>query len=115
MFRRGPATAFFAGTVLCGSAYLMLVNLGNTCSLLIADRFLRIAAEWAYSDWPSPPPPMAPVAVQARYQESHNSDLANWNGIEPRSVFAGVGHLLFSWLFAMGGGLVARAFAARDS
>jgi hypothetical protein len=39
----------------------MLVYLGNTCSLLITDKFLRIAA---------------PV---------------NWNGIEPRPVFAGVG------------------------
>jgi hypothetical protein len=46
----------------------MLVYLGNTCSLLITDRFLRIAAEWAYSDWPSPRPPTAPIAVQARYQ-----------------------------------------------
>jgi hypothetical protein len=29
--------------------------------------------------------------------------MVNWNGIEPRTVFAGVGHLLFSWLFALGG------------
>ena len=93
----------------------MPVYLGNTCSLLITDKFLRIAAEWAYSDWPSPLPPAASVAVRAGYQEFHNSYLVNWNGIEPHSVFAGVGHLFFPWLFALGGGLVARAFAARDS
>jgi hypothetical protein len=108
MSRRGPARAFFAGAVLYGSAYLMPVYLGNTCSLLITVKFLRIAAEWAYSDWPSPPPPTAPVAVRARYQGFHNTYLVNWSVIEPRSVFAGVGLLWFSWLFALGDGLVAR-------
>jgi hypothetical protein len=69
----------------------MLVYLGNTCSLLITDKFLRIAAEWAYSDWPSPPPPTAPVAVQARYQEFHNTYLVT-NRIaatRPRNILRG--------------------------
>ena len=39
-FRRGPARAFFARAVLCSSAYLMPVYLGNTRSLLITDKFL---------------------------------------------------------------------------
>jgi hypothetical protein len=44
MFRRGPAKAFFAGAAPYGSAYLMPVYPGNTCSLLITDKLLRIAA-----------------------------------------------------------------------
>jgi hypothetical protein len=114
IFRRGPARAFFTGAVLCGSVYLALVYVRGTCNQLLTDKFLRDAAEWAYFRWPSPPPPSAAPGVQASYQEFINNYLVNWNGSEPRSVFAGVGHLLFAWLFALGGGMVARAFAARD-
>jgi hypothetical protein len=114
MFRRRPVRAFCTGAVLCGSVYLLVVYDRNTCNLLLTDKFLRIAAEWAYSGWASPPPLTAPAAVQASYQEFNEAYLVNWNGTEPRSVFAGVGHLMFSWLFALGGGLVARAFAARE-
>jgi hypothetical protein len=114
IFRRGPARAFCTGAAICGLAYLALLFGGTTCNLLLTDKFLRVAAEWAYFRWPSPPPPSAPGAVQASYQEFINSYLVNWTGTEPRSVFAGVGHLMFSWLFALGGGLIARNFAARD-
>jgi len=115
LFRRGPARAFCTGAVLFGSVYLMLVYERSTCNLLLTDKFVRCAADWAYSLWwPSPPPPTASAAVRASYQDLEKEYMVNWNGIEPRSVFAGVSHLLFSWLFALGGGLVARAFAARD-
>ena len=61
-----------------------------------------------------PPPPSSPVGAHANYQEFLNNYVENWNGTEPRSVIAGAGHLLFSWLFPLGGGLVAHAFAVRD-
>ena len=93
MFRRGRVRAFCTGAVLCGSVYLLVVYDRNTCNLLLTDKFLRIAAEWAYSGWASPPPPTAPAAVQASYQEFNEAYLVNWNGTEPRSVFAAVGHL----------------------
>jgi hypothetical protein len=113
LFGRGPVRAFCAGAVLCSSVYLALVYYRNTCDLLLTDKFLRAAAYWVYPQWPSPPPPTAPVAALISYQAFHNSYLVDWNGVEPRSVFSGVGHLLFSWLLALGGGLVARTFAAR--
>src|SRR5262249_8516588 len=116
MFRRGPARAFFAGAVVFGCAYLwllsanstfdLLVAAKSTCALLLTDRFLRFAAEWAYFRWPSPPSITAPVAARIDYGKFLDNYLVNWNGVEPRSVFAGVGHLIFAWLFALGGGLV---------
>jgi hypothetical protein len=41
--------------------------------------------------------------------------MVNWRGTDYRLAFEGVGHLLFSWLFALEGGLVAHAFAVRES
>ena len=83
-------------------------------NLLLTDKLLRVAADWAYFGWPSPPPLSSPVGAHANDQEFLNNYVVNWNGTEPRSVIAGAGHLLFSWLFALGGGLVAHAFAVRD-
>jgi hypothetical protein len=77
MFRRGPVRAFCTGAVLCGSVYLLVVYDRNTCNLLLTDKFLRIAADWAYSGWASPPPPTAPAAVQASYQEFNEAYLVN--------------------------------------
>jgi hypothetical protein len=114
MFRSGPARAFFTGAALSGVVYLALVYYKTTCDLLLTDKFVREAAEWANTRWPTPPPLSAPPAAHAQWQESVNNYLVNWNGSEPPSVFAGVAHLMFSWLFAVLGGLAARRFALMD-
>jgi hypothetical protein len=114
IFRSGPARAFFTGAALCGAAYLTLVYYKSTCDLLLTDKFVREAAEWANSRWPTPPPATAQPAAHAQWRESVSNYLVNWNGVEPRSVFAGVAHLMFSWLFAVLGGFAARRFATID-
>ena len=114
IYRRGAARAFFTGAVLFASAYLVLVYLGDTNHMLLTDKFLRAAADWPSNRLPSPPPPTASLAAQASYQELYNDRMVNWRGVEYRTAFEGVGHLLFSWMFALVGGLVARTFAGRD-
>jgi hypothetical protein len=113
MFRREPARAFFAGAALCGSAYLLLVYSGDTCHMLLTDKFLRAAADWPQFRMPPVLASSAPPQAVADYEELRYNRLVNWRGQEYRLAFEGVGHLLFSWLFAAGGGLVARTFAAR--
>ena len=114
LFRRGPARAFFAGAFLCGSAYLLLVYLEDTCHMLLTDKLLRSVADWPNLRLPNPPPPMATGEAMARYQELRTKMLVNWRGTDYRLAFEGVGHLLFCWSFALGGGLVALAFAASE-
>jgi hypothetical protein len=114
MFGRGPDRAFCAGAFLGGSFYLMLVYIGDTNHLLLTDKLLRAAADWPQFRVPSPPGPSASAAARASYQVLFDERMVNWRGVEYRTAFEGVGHLMFSWLWASGGGLVARAFASRD-
>jgi hypothetical protein len=114
IFRSGPARAFCTGAALCGAAYLTLVYYKSTCDLLLTDKFVREASERANTHWPTPPPATAGAVAQAQWREAVSNYLVNWNGVDPRSVFAGVAHLMFSWLFAVLGGFTARRFATID-
>jgi hypothetical protein len=97
-----------------GRRRLTQAQISSTCNLLLTDKFFRAAAESTYLGWPSPPAATASDADQAAYQEYFENRLVSWKGTERRSVFEGLGHLMFAWLFAVAGGLVARNFVARD-